>query len=82
MLSNQDKELRNNVSVQFFLNEVLDFMLLTKNPLLTFRPNGEAQINNVVEACAQYCGFMAKVTEAGFEAANWRKHLDLMKETK
>jgi hypothetical protein len=57
-----------------FVDEVCDWLLVTKDPRLTITAKG-ARIDNMVQACADFCGLMAEVCEAGYEAKHWREYL-------
>lgn len=57
-----------------WLNELSDWLLLTRDPRLVLNARGRCSIANVCAASADFCQFLARVTEAGHQASTWRKH--------
>ncbi len=59
-----------------FIEEVCDWLLAKNDPRLSIKRNGDmAVIEDLVAACADFCGFMASLEERGISAKKWRDHV-------
>lgn len=61
---------------QRFLKDLADWLLATNDPRLSFS-GPKPMIRYVTLAAADYCEHMARIVDAGGEAAEWRKWLHL-----
>lgn len=60
---------------KFFLDEVRDWLVLTRDPRVHLDSDGQSgTIDNLTACSVDFCRFMAEVTEAGMEH-NWRGYL-------
>ena len=60
----------------WFISEVAEWLRLTNDPRL-LSEGGRVVINEVCGACADFCGFMARIEAAGGKARDWRNFLNL-----
>lgn len=54
-----------------FLDEVSAWLILTDDPRVTITPTG-GTITDLAGACADFCGYMAECSKAGF--TDWRTY--------
>ena len=58
----------------FWLHELRAWLFITKDSRLVINARGNHSVAQVSSASADFCRFLARLTEAGYEARDWRNH--------
>ena len=56
--------------VNSFLDDIRDWAIAINDPRVNVEKH---MLTDVIGLSADFCGFMARVCEAGYESRNWRK---------